>query len=59
MKKPFPIVLIAILLLNVMGYYGIFPGLQYQNDVAMKKRLDSDRYNESHTNTISIPLSVP
>jgi hypothetical protein len=41
-----------------MGYYGVFLGLQYQNDVAMTRQLDSDQYDESQAVTFRIPLSV-
>ena len=55
----FSYTLVAVLLLNVMGYYGIFIGLQYQNEVAMIKNLDADRYDESETITIKVPIAVP
>lgn len=57
-KKVSSILLVAILLLNVMGYYGVFVGLQYQNDVAMTRQLDSNQYDESQAVTFTIPLSV-
>lgn len=41
-----------------MGYYGVFLGLQYRNDVAMTKVLDSNTYDESQTLTIKIPVSI-
>jgi hypothetical protein len=51
--------LIGILLLNVLGYYGVFLGLEYQNQVAMIERLDSNRYDESQAITIKISIAVP
>jgi len=42
-----------------MGYYVVFLGLQYQNDLTMSKALDADIYNQSNTITIKIPVSVP
>ncbi len=42
-----------------MGYYGIFLGMQYQNDVAMVRSLDSNRYDEAQAITIKIPMAVP
>jgi hypothetical protein len=48
-----------LLLLNTMGYYGIFLGLQHKNDVAMIHRLDNGNYDNSNTITIKIPVAVP
>jgi hypothetical protein len=41
-----------------MGYYGVFLGLQYQNDVAMTRQLDADQYDEGQAVTFKIPLTV-
>ncbi|HEY0771698.1 MAG TPA: hypothetical protein VGD31_15335 [Sphingobacteriaceae bacterium] len=43
----------------MMGYYGVFVGMQYRNDLAMTAVLDADRYNDSETFTIRIPVAVP
>lgn len=51
--------LIAVILLNTMGYYAVFLGLQYKNSMAMTARLDADQYDESQTTTLEIPLAVP
>jgi len=48
-----------LLLLNVMGYYGVFLGLQYKNDQRMIQKLDADNYSDSETITLKIPISVP
>ena len=37
----------------------VFLGLQYKNDIAMTKVLDSHAYDESQTITIKIPVSIP
>ena len=42
-----------------MGYYGVFLGLQYENDRTMIQRLDAEDYSSSETVTIKIPLTVP
>jgi hypothetical protein len=42
-----------------MGYYGVFLGMQYRNDVAMTEVLDADQYDDSQTFTIKIPVAVP
>lgn len=59
MKKVFAIVLTILLLLNTMGYYGIFLGLKYKNTLEITERLDSENYQESETVTIKVPLVVP
>ena len=51
--------LTALLLLHVLGYYGLFLGLQYQNNRALVHRLDNDTYNIDEAVTLTIPLSVP
>ncbi len=59
MRKIVSITLIALFLLNVLGYYGIFVGLQYHNKRALNARLDSDMYNEEDAITIKIPITIP
>jgi hypothetical protein len=51
--------LTALLLLHVLGYYGVFLGLQYQNNQALLQHFDNDTYNLNETVTLKIPLSVP
>lgn len=59
MKKAVSIVLVVLLMLNVMGYYGLFVGLKYRNNLKMTQRLDVDAYSELETITIKIPLAIP
>ena len=59
MKKLSSILLIALLLMNIMGYYVVFIGLQYKNDVLITQRLDREQYEESQTVTIKVPIAVP
>lgn len=42
-----------------MGYYVVFMGMQYKNDITMTERLDHEQYEESQTITIKIPIAVP
>ncbi len=42
-----------------MGYYGVFLGLQYNNDMNMIQRLDAEDYSASETVLIKVPLTVP
>jgi hypothetical protein len=58
-KRILSIALVAILLLNALGYYGVFMGLHHKNDVAMKQSLDSESYDLSNTITIRIHVSIP
>jgi hypothetical protein len=48
-----------IILLNTMGYYGVFLGMHYQNDLAMSNALDADDYDQSNTITLKVPVSMP
>ena len=59
MRKVFSIVFSALLLLNVMGYYGVFLGLQYKNDREMVSKFDREDYSPEETITIKIPVSIP
>ncbi len=59
MRKIASIVLILLLLFNVLGYYGLFMGLNYQNKQQLIQRLDLSDYNESETVTLKIPISIP
>lgn len=59
MKHFFSIVLIVIVLLNTMGYYVIFVGLQYKHDAAVIKNIDSEHYDASQTVVLKLPMSVP
>jgi hypothetical protein len=59
MKKLTSYVLVLILLLNVMGYYGIFIGLKYSHTASINQKLDDLQYNESHTVTLKVPLTIP
>ena len=59
LRKPFSILFALLLLLNVMGYYGVFLGLQYKNDKEMIQRFDSEQYSDSEIVTIKIPISIP
>ena len=45
--------------MNTLGYYAIFMGLQYKNNVAMSQRLDANQYDEAQAITLEIPMNVP
>ena len=58
-RKLFSILFALLLLLNVMGYYGVFLGLQYKNDREMIQKFDAENYSDSEIVTIKIPISIP
>ena len=59
MKKLAAIALILLLLFNVLGFYSVFYGLQYQNDYSFNQ-LDFD-HPEVLRNTVllKIPMAIP
>jgi hypothetical protein len=59
MKKPIAIGLIALIVLNTMGYYGAFLGLKYHNTLSLNQKLDDEKYLESQTVTFKVPISLP
>lgn len=59
MRQLFSIAFTFLLLLNVMGYYGVFLGLQYKNDQEMIQKFDAENYSDDETITIKIPISIP
>lgn len=59
MRRIVAIALLLLLLFNVLGFYGIFMGLQYQNRQQLVQRFDADQYDESQTITFKVPLSIP
>ncbi len=45
--------------MNILGYYGVFVGLQYKNGLTLDRQIDADQYDESKLVTFEIPFSVP
>jgi hypothetical protein len=43
----------------VLGYYGLFFGLQLSNDRAMLQKLDAGDYSGAETVTIKLPITIP
>lgn len=43
----------------MLGYYGVFLGIQYHNEVSLTTRLDLNQYEQSQTVTLKVPISVP
>ncbi|MEJ0054441.1 MAG: hypothetical protein WDN75_01575 [Bacteroidota bacterium] len=59
MRKFFSILFIVLILLNIVGYYGLFLGLEYRNNRAMMQKLDIDDYSPSETVILKIPIAIP
>ena len=59
MKRGLTIVLLALFLLNVLGYYGVFMGLQFVNEKEMRALFDDDNFLPEEEVTIEVPITVP
>lgn len=59
MKKLASILFTLLLLFNVVGYYGLFLGLQVKHSADMIEKLDAEEYNTMESIIIKIPLSIP
>jgi len=59
LKKGLPSVFTLLLLMNIIGYYGVFVGLEIRNDTLMVERINSEKYSEDETLTLKIPITVP
>lgn len=59
MKRAFATLLLFLFLLNVMGYYGIFLGLQFKNTQELQARFDQDEYTRDQEITIKVPITIP
>jgi hypothetical protein len=58
-KKLLSLLLIVLILFNVLGYYGFFLGLQYQNSQEMMAKFDAEEYSTSEAITIKVPITIP
>jgi hypothetical protein len=59
LKKLFSSVFVVLILLNVMGYYGLFLGLQYKHARDMISQFDAGTYNVDEAKLIKIPFPSP
>jgi hypothetical protein len=59
LKKIASILLLALFLFNVGGYYLVFWGLERHADNELAARLDSDLYSEEETVELKIALTLP
>jgi hypothetical protein len=59
MKKFISVVMLVLFLMNVLGLYGVFLGLEFSNAQFANNQLDQDSYTGSDLMTIKVPLTVP
>lgn len=59
MKRLIPITLTLLILMNVMGYYVLLVGLEYNTRKDLVRRFDRGTYNRDEVVTLKIPLSMP
>jgi hypothetical protein len=57
-KKIATLFLLFLFLLNVLGYYGVFVGLQVKTTQQMRQNFDDDNYVHQEI-TFKVPLTVP
>ena len=51
--------MLVLFLLNAVGFYGIFVGLQFKYAQEANEKLDDDQYPDEAALTFKVPLSVP
>ncbi len=51
--------MLVLFLLNAVGYYGIFVGLQFKYAREANEKFDDDQYSNAETITFKIALTVP
>jgi hypothetical protein len=56
MKRCISTILVSLVLMNVMGYYGLLIGLHYRNTQNLISQIDSGAYEESETKSLKIPV---
>lgn len=59
MRNIFSYLFVALILFNVMGYYGLFLGLLYTNNLRADRQLDAEDFAGNPVVTLKIPITVP
>jgi len=59
LKRIITILLLFLFLLNALGFYAIFMGIEYHQARWQNARLDEDQYADDQAITIKVPLAVP
>lgn len=56
MKRSISTILVLLVLMNVMGYYGLLVGLQFRNTQNLINQIDAGAYADSETRSLKIPV---
>jgi hypothetical protein len=59
MKKILSYLFVALMFMNIMGYYGILTGLHYNATQSFERKLNADIYNTSEVVEFSFPIAIP
>jgi len=59
LKRTIAILLVALLLFNALGFYGLLAGLRYKSTLDLVQRLDKQQYSQAETFTIAVPIAIP
>lgn len=59
MKRITTIILLLLFLLNVLGYYGVFVGIQHSFEKKLHSQFDQDDYSNEDEVLIKVPLTLP
>ncbi len=51
--------MLVLFLLNVLGYYGVFMGLQFVNQKEMQALFDDSNFLPEEEITIKVPITIP
>lgn len=59
MKRITTLILLLLFLLNVLGYYGVFVGIQHSFEKRLQSQFDQDDYSNDDEVLIKVPLTLP
>ena len=59
MKRTLTLFLLLLFLLNVLGYYGVFVGIQMNFEKELRSQFDQENFSSDQEVTLQIPISVP
>jgi len=57
-KKSVTLILLALFVLNMVGYYGVFVGLKFSSEIAIREQFDAESYTNEEV-TIKVPIAIP
>jgi hypothetical protein len=56
MKRSISTILVVLVLMNVMGYYGLLVGLQYRNAQNLITQINAGAFSDADTESLKIPV---